>query len=436
MRAFLAAITTGTAIVLAGACCSSGGTEGTTAPVAPPTVVSTTGRTVVPTGVPTAAPTPAPTAASVASPSPPAADQLVVYTKQVRMTNAYLPRYPFEIDTYDIVTYDVGADSRLSSFQVDKPPGPPSDITLVGDKIAVNLKQRVVLYNVDGSGASELRAAPPQGSILSVAASPDGTKLALAEQTGPLCDPKCRPYAQITSLVFLDVASGQELLVMPQSSPAFATFRGQADGLTWRDDGSGIVVQGSTASESPGGTATVLLDGWMRTHDLRGSDFVAPNGRYAAHGFDLGCENVSGHGVSLRDLDSEVDLASVHDDSLVFEPGEWSPDSTGYLYSTYATQPSASQPPCLQEYVQGSFQWHLLRIDGSPPLPVPDPEALRDQWYGAARPRLLCGDRVVLYPYCTDERGATQAVDLYFGDTKVDSGTDIQILGYVQQPNM
>jgi hypothetical protein len=355
-----------------------------------------------------------------------------VYTKEVRQANAGSRRWP----TLEVVTYDIGAKRQLASFEVGKVGEYPTDVIIVGNKLAANLEQSIVLYNIDGSSPRELRAAPPGDSIIGVGASRDGTKLALAEQTDPLCDPQCRPYAHITSVVFLDVVSGQELLVVPQSAPGFAGFRGQAWVLTWRDDGKGVVVRGATYSEQPGGTATVLLDGSVRSHDLRGSEFVAPNGRYAAHGFDLPCMNVIGHGVSLRDLDAEVDLASVHEDGLVFGPGEWSPDSTGYLYSTYATQPSAYQTPCLGEYVQGSFQWHLLHVDGSPPSPVPDPEALRDQWYGAARPKLRCGDRVVLYPSCTDERGVDHALDLYFGDTRVDSGMDIRVLGYIQEPGM
>jgi len=398
----------GVAVVLAGACQSSGNTKGTTAP------------------------TSAPTAALTASPSlTPATGPLLVYTKEVRQANAGSRRWP----TLEVVTYDIGAKRQLASFEVGEVGEYPNNVIVVGNKLAANLEQRIVLYNLDGSDPRELRRAPAGGSIIGIGASRDGTKIALAEQTDPLCDPECRPYADITSVVFLDVVSGQELPVVPQSAPGFADFRGQAWVLTWRDDGEGVVVHGATYSEQPGGTATVLLDGSVRTHDLRGYVFLAPNGRYAAHGFDLPCMNVIGHGVSLRDLDAEVDLASVQDDGLVFGPAEWSPDSTQYLYSAYAARPSTSGGLC-PESAEGPLQWHLLHVDGSPPSPVPDPQALRDRWYGDRRVEFRCDGRPVLYANCFDEQGIAQPVDIYIADTKVDSGLDVRIIGYIQGSNM
>ena len=332
--------------------------------------------------------------------------------------------------TLAIATYDVSAKRQVASFEIGDVGEYPIDVIIVGNKLAVNLEQRIVLYNLDGSDPRELRKALPGGSIIGVGASRDGTKLALAEQTGPLCDPECRPYADVTSVVFLDVASGQELLVVPQSAPGFAEFRGQAWVFTWRDDGKGVVVHGATYSEQPGGTATVLLDGSVRTHEVDG--YVSPNGRYTAiGGYITDCPLETEHEIALRALDTGGLLSSVHDDSVNFQLQEWSPDGTELLYQTYLVRANPNGSRC-KIVDETTVRWYVLRTDGSPPSPVPDPEALRDQWYGAARPKLLCGDHVVLYPHCSDERGIAQPVDIYIADTKVDSGMDIQILGYIQ----
>jgi len=329
----------GTTLVVAAACHSSGDAQ--------PSTGLSTRQAVAITAVPTAAPTPvhaaspaaAPTASPGVSASPaPRTGPLLVYTKEVRMIMAGGRGWP----TLEVATYDVGAKRQLASFEVGKVGEYVLDVIVVGNKAAANLQERIILYDLDGSNPRELRRAPAGGSIVGVGASRDGTMLALAEYTDPLCNPQCRPYADITSVVFLDVASGRELLVVPQSTPGFAGFRGQAAVITWRGDGRGVVVEGYTYSEAPGGTATVLLDGTVLTHDL------------------------------------------------------------------------------------GDY-------------PVPAPEPLRDWWYGDRGVKILCNGAVVPPPYTSymycPGGGINQPVDLYVADTKVDSGMDIRILGYIQEPS-
>lgn len=408
VRALLASMTMGVAFVLAAACQGSGGTGGTS----PPTAV----LSAIPS--PHAAPGPS-----------------LVYTKRVGLTDASGRRWP----TLEVVTYDVGAKRELASFEVGKVGEYPVDVILAGDKVIVNLEQRIVLYNTDGSSRRELRTAPPGGHVIGIGASPDGSKLALAEQVARKCEPRCPPYADITSVAFLDVASGQELRAVPQSAPGFAGFRGQAAVFTWRDDGTGAVVQGYTYSEAPSGTATVLLNGTVLTHEIGDYPLVSPNGRYAAvRGPTTICSlssPIEQHEVSVRELESGGLLSSVHDDTLNLQWQEWSPDGTQLLYQTYSLRPDPGGSPCkLQD--ENTVRWYVLRVDGSPPSPVDDLEVLRDRWYGDRRVKFLCDDRFVLYPYCPDERGIGQAVDLYVGDTKVDSGMDIRIIGFIEEAGM
>jgi hypothetical protein len=367
-----------------------------------------------------------------ATPSPAATrawtGPLLVYTRDVRSVDTS-SRISY---AHQVVTYDVGAKREIASLD-------GVQAILAGDKIIARSGTQVVQYDIDGSNPRVLREAPEGGAITWVAVSADGTKIALTEE-------KERPspwkgWAEITSVVFLDVESGREILVVPMSAPGFEGFGWEAWHVIWRDDGKGVVLLGSSNSDMPGGTATVLLDGSVRNHDVT-TWLAAPNGRYVAEaslGTIMPCEIfIHLNEIALHDLDSGKALASVHNDELFLLPLEWSPDSTELLYATYSTRPAAEgecNPPKEGGVMhdQASERLYLLRTDGSPPEAVADIEAVHQGWYSDRHVRFFCLGKPVRGPWCSGERGESEPVDIYVGDILVGSGEGVEIVGFIDR---
>lgn len=367
----------------------------------------------------------APTAAPSVRPSPSAAmGSFLVYTREVRSTEGPSRRWP----TWEVVTYDLDAKRELASFEIGTEGEYPHQVVIAGDKLIANLEWRVVQYDIDGSNPRVLRQVPEGGEIFWVAVSPDATTLALTEAPKNIFQPD-----SIFSVAFLDIASGEELLAVTQTREAFAGFGGHVGTITWREDGSGVAIYGWVHAGRPGGTATVLLDGTVTVHHLTGWPCISQNGLYAWHGptastcmpecFPLNDELI------LRDLTSDTDILSLSESGLILHPHEWSPDGTEALYATYSTMPSEEQPDCF-EHDPSTARWFLLHLDGLQTEPV-DRETVLDRWYGDHRVRFRCLGEPVDYGTCTTERGDETDVEIYVGDTKVGTGRDVCITGFI-----
>ncbi len=328
--------------------------------------------------------------------------------------------------TYEVVTYDLGAQKEVSSFQ----PGAEGQwikAALAGDKVVVSQGNQVVLYDLDGSNARVLREAPEGGGIIGIAVSPDATKLAVSESNGSTG----QDWSATTFIEFLDLLSGKEIRTIPQSDAGFQGFVGQAWEMTWRDDGQGVVVQGATYSEQPGGTATVMLDGSVHNETLQDYVLVAPNGRYVEQGPMAGLpESTAKTQIVLSDLDSGTDLASVNGEERVLIPYEWSPDSNGFLYASYSlTKQACSEPTDIQcpTLDPSTEQFYLLSTDGSSPRPVSDVDTVRRGWYGDRIIHYRCGDQWFAGPWCS----GTQTASLYVGDAFIAESNELTPLGFV-----
>jgi hypothetical protein len=378
-----------------------------------------------------------------ATPSPAATASwtgpLFVYTRSIEQPDAT----GHGRSVYEAVVYDVGARREFASFQPSDP-NRHFELAIAGDKIVANLGSGVVRRDADGSNPMVLRQASSGGEIIEMSASRDGQRLAITEsrpEEGPTPTPGAvvgqqEPRRQVTSVVVIDIATGEEIAAITQSPPGFEGFVGQAGKITWRDDGQGVVVQGYTYSERPGGTATVMLDGSVRTHALTDYVSVAPNGRYAEYGslssIPVGGLSALQREIVLYDFAAQRQVASVGDDDLLFTPWEWSPDGTEFLYSTYSPRPSSDYPGFF-ESDPASERLYLLRIDGSPPELVSDIESVHERWYGDRHVKFFCLGKPVHGPWCSGERGRSEPVEIYVGDIFVGSGEGVEIIGFIDR---
>jgi dipeptidyl aminopeptidase/acylaminoacyl peptidase len=382
------------------------------------------------------------TATTEASPTaaPAVVGPLLVYTSDASDAGGQADRRSY------VVTYDAGAHREVARFEIarDSAQSPRITLTPHGVVLIDASARRIVAYDLDGSHERELRRAPdgPNAYTVGIAASPDGSKLALSEQTEPVCGAAtetgtkfCDAIAAHTRIAVIDTATGRELMLLPQSDPRFAEFTGQAAVFQWRDDGLGFAVEGYTYTEAPGGLATVLLDGTVRVHSERVYyAYLAPNARYVMADDLRTCDlssDLERHALALRDLDAGRVLASVREPVLDIEQGEWSPDSTEYLYRTFALKAAGDGCPKADE---STAAWHVLRTDGSPPAAVPDADAVRRRWYGDRQVTYTCfGAPVPRAPYCYAPDGSnTGPIAAYVGGQLIASAVGFNLLGFVQ----
>lgn len=217
---------------------------------------------------------------------------------------------------------------------------------------------------------------------------------------------------------------------MPQTDPGFSGYRGQASLVVWRDDGRGFVVAGQTQSEAPGGLATIMLDGSVRTE--RDADYasLSPNGRFLGAGKLEVCDFSSAfqqHDLEIRELGTGRTIYSLQDPVLNMRPREWSPDGSELLYETFATLPKGAGSPC-QVQDDASTRWYVVGTDGSPPRPVAGVMAARRAWYGAHLIEFQCDGTPAPDPYCTSPDGQAQPVSAYLKGVLIARGKDFRLI--------
>ena len=330
---------------------------------------------------------------------------------------------------WDVNVYDTSASRITHTFEIgDGVNDQPTQVVAAGDTLVADLTDRIVRYDLDGSNAQEFRRGADGGRILGIAASPDGMKIALAEQTGPQCPTSvpgaeatpelCSDYAPITRVAVISNVNGAQLMSVPQTAPGFAGYRGQAALPTWRADDSGFVVASYTYSEEAGSTATVMLDGSVRTFDASGYAMLSPNALYAASGpvsFSCGLGGIAEqHQIVIQNVEDGSMVARVSDPILNVTPEEWSPDGSELLYHSAPVVDDPSASGCKQE---DTFQtrWYLLPVDGSPPSTIGGVLAARGAWYGTRALEFRCGGVLVFQsrvdPSCLDTNGVQQPID-------------------------
>jgi len=135
------------------------------------------------------------------------------------------------------------------------------------------------------------------------------------------------------------------------------------------------------------------------------------------------------HELLLRDLDTGAILNAVHEPVLNIEATMWSPDSTEFLYKTYALEPEPSQPPCKRP-VAGTETWHAVRVDGSPPEVQPDAFSWVRRWGGGRSIEFRCEGEPVLYADCMDVTGNYIPLQITLNGRFVDSAVGFRALGF------
>lgn len=338
--------------------CSDG--DGTPTPTA--TIQPT--ATAQPSAPAASSPTPEPTPSAT-----PAGNGLFVYVAPDD------PSGPLTLAVFDMAA---GRERAVETFVNER----PNHAAVWRDGLVLAFSHRIELTDFDLVNRRIVFQAPPAAAsgVADIAVSPDGLRLALTIEPAACSRPECTFYA--SQLYVLDLPSGQEVLKLDWPDPGTQGFDGALWQVQWRDDGSGVWVAGATHSERSGTKATVTLDGSVRIEPLRGFASIAPNGRIAAHGPDsLGCMFISGHSLSIVDLDSEVALFAIEDGSLAFTPWEWSPAGDESVFAVRAYPQGTTPGDC--DWVQAQPEWRIARLDGRPTRTVTVPELiqLRSEWY-------------------------------------------------------
>jgi DNA-binding CsgD family transcriptional regulator len=335
-------------------------------------------------------------------------DPYLVYAHRVGEESQGGRTYP----TLEVVTYDVETHERVAAFEVGAAREFPAQVVAAGDRIIVNLEQRIVSYARDGSDARVLADAG-DGVFVGVGVSHDASMLAYS-QADRFADPDS------TEIVVVALNTGDELLRMPQSSDVFegsaaGRFRGQFAVFIWRDDNRGFVVYGHTHSSAPGDMATVGLDGDVVVHSLGYPLYpwaVAPTGRQHAGGGIEWCEYPRQDEVIIRDLDTHDIVRSIRADGNVHRV-EWSPTGGELLFMAYTLLDDGTEE--CWEVVESTITWHVFDVETGWSIPVDGPSAARTRWYGDAVLTYYCDTNPVDESWCL--RNRVEPLEVRVGST-------------------
>jgi hypothetical protein len=360
---------------------------------------------------------------------------LLVYSHQIGEESGASRVFP----VLEVVIYDIGAKRGVSAFRVGGANAYPLQIVFAGDRVVVNLETRIVAYALDGSDETVLRQAATGGSFIGIGASPDSTKLAYTEQTGPYGSAQgpdgeyISPYPAVTEIAVVSLDDGAELVRIPQSDPGFEGYVGQAALVNWRHDNRGFTVSGYTYSEAPGGLATVMLDGSVRVHDISGYAFASPNGRLIADDSAQWCDLGSppeNHDLRIVDLDTGEALGEFRDEVKTLQWKEWSPDGTELLFERYGLV-DVTGHSCPQRGEES--EWMILGSDGGTAEAIAGPSAARERWYEDPL-TYTCEGEAQVDPYCIDETGQLAPVAVAVNGEPVAEVSEFRLVGFIDTP--
>jgi len=333
-----------------------------------------------------------------------------------------------------IGVFDPQQGRHIGSFEVGGLDESPIQATLAGDEIVFNMGDRIEAYGYDGSGRRVVYETAAGGQILGIASSPDGGKLALAEQIEdpcPVAGEPCKDFRDVTRVRVIDLHNGKIQFDIGADDASFAAFPGRPQFVTWRADGRGVVVEGHTGDESPAVFATVMLDDRTVTvEDSRGFWLkIAPSGEAMLHTPEETCGglnlSVERHELSVTELVTGRELAALSDGTLSFIPVAWSPDGSQLMYKTYTAVPDAQLPEC-PAIDPATVRWHTLDLATGASADSADRYAIEQSWYGDAVLEFRCRDEPVEEPADCIGDGHALPVDLYADGVLVASGTDFR----------
>ena len=362
---------------------------------------------------------------------------LVVFTRGVREERTASRSF----SVIEVVTYDLGVDRVIASFELGGAGNQPAGLWLLGNEVLVNLEHTLIVYRLDGTIGRILSGGA--GGVLrfrGVVVSPDGSMVAVAERGDEACARAC--------VVFIDAATGDERGRVPDGTPGLAELGGFPQPQAWLEDGSGVVVFGQANGEGTRGAATVMLDGGARQHPV-GEVIVrvAPGGRHLLllrDRADAWERDALGCGLYTRldvyDLERDRVVVRVGDPAfaIVFSDLEWSPDSGELLY-TLRPLPERADGSCseqAQQWYERPERWLLLDVQAAVSRPVDDLEAVRDRWAGSPRVTFICnGEEVRQATGCRDDRMSAIAVELVVDGRAIPAGKMNHLLGFVELLN-
>jgi hypothetical protein len=262
--------------------------------------------------------------------------------------------------------FDTATTMDTESFNFGSGDDHPVTAGLSGIGVVTATQREVAYQSPDGSNRHVVATLAEGSRFNDMAVSSDGRMVAVISGTEGGND---------GALAFIDIASNTTLLSIARTDPKFAAFGGYFFQVGWLGDGGGVLVMGGAGKEGFLNSATVLLDGSVRVHDMDGYQWYAPS----RHAVAITHQQVSGfcaagHELVLRDLDTEKVTNSVADPGKLFLPVQWAPDGSDVLFASWST-PAAD---CQRQGDRISYS--LLPTKGGPAQPVSDLVALRRAW--------------------------------------------------------
>ena len=299
----------------------------------------------------------------------------------------------------------------------------------------MNTRLRVYWQPLDGSPAEVLIEAKPDWvDFTTISGSPDKHLLAVSVRrpTTPLGTPTPTGQAfRVTgSVLFYDLTQRREVteVIGNDEVPLREGW------LSWREDGRGVVLNSYTNSERPGPEYGVFLDGSAVPYNVDGFTYLAPNGTRLVHGINtLGCEAIASHDFYVRDLDSGIDIAELHNDQVQYTGYDWSPDGREFLFEIRPHLPDAKCLPSPPDYAVLNTETGLVQA-------VTNLEALYKRWYGSGIIWVECngeflplatpsyGNRTA---YCEGADGAATENTLRYDQLVIDRGLFFRIVGLI-----
>jgi len=328
------------------------------------------------TTTPSATPTTAATAttaertATKAVPQPPAATvpptghgPVVFYAATSKIETTDNRSWP----TWTVHAFDTSLGRDVNSFSFGGVNDFPVAVGLPGQGVVTATETKVVYQRMDGTVIRVLATIPKGETLRDMAVQHDGTTVAIT--TG-------NEGGQDGALTFIDIGTGKVLSTLERTDPNLADFGGYFSNVGWLDDDSGVLVRGGAGKEGWTNSATVLLDGSVKVHQMDGPQWYAPGMHSVAitHDFANGfC--AAGHELVLRDLGTENVVTTLTDPTKGFLPVEWAPDGSQLLFASW-TSPGVDA--CGAGI--GPPSYSLLPAAGGAAQAVEDVAALRASW--------------------------------------------------------